>query len=228
MYLQSINIGSKKTIQIGPNSSETGIFKTPATGPVEVTVEGLRGDVIHSKSVHGGPDQALYVYGGADYAWWANHLGRALEPGTFGENLTIADLESASFRIGDRLRIGAVHLEVTSPRFPCPKLAKRMEDRTFVKQFRNARRPGFYCRVIQLGTICAGEPVTLELGPDKHVTIEETFEALYSAPPDEATIRRILAAPVAINFRRAFETKLRDNSISQAKQQSIEERAAMI
>lgn len=228
MHLQSINIGTKQTFELGNKSVETGIYKTPATGPVEVTVEGLQGDVIHSKQVHGGPDQALYVYGRADYAWWANSLGRELAPGTFGENLTVTDLESAPFRIGDRLHIGAVVLEVTSPRFPCPKLAKRMEDRTFVKRFRHARRPGFYCRVIQPGTICAGEPVTLEPGPDKHVTIEETFEALYSSPPDEAMIARILAAPVAINFRHAFGTKLRDDAVIQAKHQSIEERAATI
>jgi MOSC domain-containing protein YiiM len=228
MYLQSINIGTRQTMQIGPKSSETGIYKTPATGPVEVTVEGLHGDVIYSKSVHGGPDQALYVYGGADYGWWANHLGRELAPGTFGENLTITDLASATFRIGDRLRIGTVLLEVTSPRFPCPKLAKRMDDRTFIKQFRNARRPGFYCRVLETGSLRVGEPVSLEPGPTEHVTIAETFEALFSSPPDEVTIARILAAPIAINFRNVFETKLRDDSIVQAKHQSIEARAAMI
>ncbi len=41
-------------------------------------------------------------------------------------------------------------------------------------------------------------------------------------------IRQILAAPMAINFRHAFETKLRDDSVIQAKHQSIEERAATI
>ena len=228
MHLQSINIGTKQSFEIGKETVETGIFKTPAAGPVEVTVEGLRGDVIHSKSVHGGPDQAIYVYGGVDYDWWATSLGRKLAPGTFGENLTITDLQSASFRIGDRLRVGGVLLEVSAPRFPCPKLAKRMQDRTFVKRFRQARRPGFYCRVIQPGSVSAGEQAILEPGPAENVTIAQTFEALLNSPPDEAMIQRVLAAPVAANFRRAFETKLRDDSVIQAKQRSIEERAAMI
>ena len=52
---------------------------------------------------HGGPDQAVYVYGGADYAWWSAELEQELAPGTFGENLTISDLESAPLAIGDRL-----------------------------------------------------------------------------------------------------------------------------
>jgi MOSC domain-containing protein YiiM len=195
MYLQSINIGTKQTIQIGDKWVETGIFKTPVTGPVVITTEGAAGDVIHAKRVHGGPEQALYIYGALDYAWWADQLGHPLSPGTFGENLTISELESASFRLGDRLVIGEVVLEVSGPRLPCPNLAKRMADRTFVNQFRQARRPGFYCRVLQTGVICAGDRVILEAGLPQHVTVAETFAALMTSPPNRKLIQRVLAPP---------------------------------
>lgn len=228
MYLQSINIGTKQTFQIGDKLVETGIFKNPVTGPVVITTEGAAGDVIHAKRVHGGPEQALYIYGALDYAWWANQLGHPLDPGTFGENLTISELESASFRLGDRLVIGEVVLEVSGPRLPCPNLAKRMEDRTFVKQFRQARRPGFYCRVLQTGVICAGEQVTLEPGPQQHVTIAETFDAFMTLPPNRELIQRVLASPVSGNYRNAIESRLGDDTIVPAKQRSIDERAAMI
>ena len=65
-----------------------------------------------------------------------------LAPGTFGENLTISELESAPLAIGDRLHISGVILEVTAPRIPCWKLAQRMGDPGFVKRFRAAERPG--------------------------------------------------------------------------------------
>ncbi len=69
---------------------------------------------------------------------WARNSG----PGTFGDNLTLSDLESAQFNIGDRFHIGSVMLEVTAPRIPCATLAARMGDPHFVKKYRRAERPG--------------------------------------------------------------------------------------
>ena len=151
MRLLSINIGSVRTIGNANVSGQTGIYKLPVAGPVQVTCDGLPGDVIISTRHHGGPDQALYVYGGVDYAWWAAELGQELAPGTFGENLTISDLESAPFAIGDRLHIGEVTLEVTAPGIPCDTFARRMGDPGFVARFRAAEWLGCYCRVYAKG-----------------------------------------------------------------------------
>ena len=151
MHVLSVNIGSVQTMHNAKASGKTGIYKQPVAGPVRITINGLPGDSIVSTKHHGGPDQAVYVYGGADYAWWSSELGRALAPGTFGENLTISDLASAGLAIGDRLHIGAVILEVTAPRIPCGTLAQRMGDPGFVKRFRAAERPGVYCRVVREG-----------------------------------------------------------------------------
>jgi MOSC domain-containing protein YiiM len=112
MKLTSINLGQKDTLEHANKTEITGIFKHPASGPVRITFLGLEGDFIASKKHHGGPDQAVYVYGAADYAWWSHELGREFAPGTFGENLTVSELESARFSIGDRLMIGEVTLEV--------------------------------------------------------------------------------------------------------------------
>lgn len=126
MKLISVNVGEKRTIRKAKASGETGIYKVPAREPVRVTRDGLAGDEISDKVNHGGPDQAVYVYGVPDYEWWSYELGREFAPGTFGENLTISGLESARFSIGDRLRVGSVVLEVTAPRIPCVTLAARM------------------------------------------------------------------------------------------------------
>ena len=72
-------------------------------------------------------------------------------PGTFGENLTISELESAKFNIGDMLHIGDVTLQVTAPRIPCSTFAARMGDPHWAKKFRQAERPGLYCRVFEGG-----------------------------------------------------------------------------
>ena len=45
-------------------------------------------------------------------------MGKEISPGTFGENLTISELESALFNIGDHLQIEDVRLQVSAPRIP--------------------------------------------------------------------------------------------------------------
>jgi MOSC domain-containing protein YiiM len=210
MHILSINIGTVRTIGNANVSGQTGIYKLPVAGPVQVTAAGLADDVIADTRNHGGPDQAVYVYGGADYAWWTAELGRELTPGTFGENLTISDLESAPLAIGDRLQVGGVILEVTAPRIPCWKLAQRMGDPGFVKRFRAAERPGFYCRVVRAGELRTGEPVTMTPYAGERVTVAEVFRDYYEPARDPATIRRFLAAPLAVRARLQKEQELRE------------------
>ena len=209
MHLLSINIGTARPVDPARPGELTGIYKEPVTGPVQVTRAGVPGDAIISTRHHGGPDQALYVYGGADYAWWAAELGREIAPGTFGENLTISDLESASLAIGDRLNIGEVVLEVTAPRIPCDTFARRMGDRAFVARFRIAERPGAYCRVIREETIQAGDPVTLEPYAGDPVTIAEVFQDYYEEDRSLAEIYRFLAAPLAERVREKKQRQMR-------------------
>src|SRR5689334_8005765 len=128
MQLISINIGQKRTQQNGLKLETTGIYKLPVQEAVQVTSSGIQEDFIASTKHHGGPDQAIYVYGESDYIWWTQEIGHKPTPGTFGDNFTISELESATFNIGDRLKMGDITLEITAPRIPCKTFARRMED----------------------------------------------------------------------------------------------------
>jgi len=208
MKITSINIGQMRPIEIGHKTEQTGIYKQPIQEPVQVTADGLPGDVICSTKHHGGPDQALYIYGGADYAWWSGELGQELLPGTFGENLTISELESAKFSVGDRIFIGNVILEVTAPRIPCKTFAARMGDAAFAKRFRAAERPGLYCRVLQPGQIQAGDAVRVEPTTRDTVTILEMYRDFYEPELTQSAIQRYLNAPIAIRSRVEKEEQL--------------------
>jgi MOSC domain-containing protein YiiM len=212
MQLLSVNIGQERSIQNGKRTEATGIYKLPVTTPVQVTALGLAGDAVVDVENHGGVDQAVYLYGAPDYTWWSAQLGFELAPGTFGENLTIAGLESASLAIGDTLHIGAVTLQVTAARIPCATLAARMGDPSFVKRFRAAERPGAYCRVLAPGSVQAGAAVTLERYPGETVSLVEMFRDFYDPHPSAATIRRYLAAPIAARARADVEEKARKTS----------------
>ena len=221
MRLLSVNVGRASPLEGAGKSGRTGIFKRPVRGPVEILSSGLAGDSISDTENHGGPDQAVYVFGAPDYAWWSEALGRELAPGTFGENLTVAGLESPRVCVGDRLGIGPVILEVTAPRIPCLTLAVRMGESAFLKRFRRAERPGVYCRVVRGGEVRAGNPVAYAPYAGERVPVLEVFRAFFDGNPDEDVLRRQLSAPIAARARVAYEERLAGLSADHTRTRSV-------
>jgi MOSC domain-containing protein YiiM len=171
---------------------ETAIDKRPVTGPVELAELGLAGDTQCDRRSHGGPDKAVYTYSVEDSAWWAAELGRAIPPGTFGENLSIAGLDHRRALIGERWRIGGeVVVEVRMPRTPCDNLSLRMGMRDFHRRFSASRRVGAYLRVVQPGTIAAGDVVTVVRRPRHGVAIAD-----WIGRRDPEHARRLLASGI--------------------------------
>ncbi len=209
MQLISVNIGHEQPIQFPRHLENTGIFKLPVDHPVEITPLGLVGDSVTDKKHHGGPDQAVYVYTAEDYYYWSGALEKLVPPGTFGDNLTIRGLLSAACAVGDRLEIGGVILEVTAPRIPCGTLAARMGDPAFIKRFRQAERPGLYCRVIQPGFVSVGAEVSYKPYQGEGVQVLELFRSFYEPELAEATLRRQLKAPISIRAREEKEARLK-------------------
>lgn len=204
--LLSVNIG---TPAILPGSATpTGIVKTPRTGPVAVDSMGLLGDAVLDRKHHGGLDQAVYLYLQSDYDWWATELGKPLNPGTFGENLTISGLAGDRLAIGDRLEIGAVLLEVTYHRTPCATLGRRMGDPRWVKRFARALRPGAYMRVLAPGTLEAGMDIDYIPYAGERVTVAELMatDGLRERPPE--LMRRVLTTPIRAKTREKYQDLL--------------------
>lgn len=202
--LLSVNQGTAQHIE--GYKPLTGIIKTPVES-ARIERLGLQGDAICNRKHHGGVDQAIYLYFADDYQFWADQLGRRIEPGTFGENLTIGGVEGRAVAIGDRFTIGDVLLEVTSHRTPCMTFGVRMGDRFFVKRFHQAGRPGAYCRVLAEGTVAARTQVQLTPHAGERITVSELL-ALDGKRPEPDFMRRALSAPVHYKIRADFEDKL--------------------
>ena len=207
MQIASVNVGKARQFD-GPNfQGRTGIFKEPATEPVQIGELGLAGDEIIHGQHHGGADQAVYLYRQEDYDWWSETLGEPVGPGTFGENLTLSGLPGADLAVGTRLNFNEVRLEVSAPRIPCNILAQRMGSPKFARQFVQAERPGYYCRVLQTGVVQAGEPFSLDSSSASEVSIVEMFQA-DSRKLSREELERFLAAPIDIRTRTKWEAKL--------------------
>ncbi|HZO35867.1 MAG TPA: MOSC domain-containing protein [Solirubrobacteraceae bacterium] len=173
----SVNVGPVAPFRAG-RATRSAIVKAPVDGPVAVRGVNLDGDDQADRRNHGGADQAVYAYAQESYTWWQRELGRELPPGLFGENLTVEGLDVDEAVIGDRWAIGSTVLEVTRPRIPCLKLAKRMDDLGFVKRFAQARRPGAYLRIVAEGVLQAGDEISVVARPRHGVTIALVNEAM--------------------------------------------------
>ena len=185
--------------QLHPPSGEygdSGIDKRALTGAVAIGPLGVEGDVIVDSRYHGGHDQAVYAYADEDADHWVAELGREIPPGAFGENLRITGMPVSGAVVGERWRIGGedggVLLEVTSPRTPCAKFAAKMGEPKWVKRFHAAGLTGAYLRVVEPGSVSAGDPVTVVGRPSHGVTIHGWFR-------DESAedARRLLDADAA-------------------------------
>lgn len=196
MKLISVNIGQQETLDTPNGQVQTGIIKKPVSTKVVITELGIEGDAIVDTSVHGGIDQALYLYSQKDYEWWSARLGKTLEPGIFGENLTLSSFGDAPLSIGDRLQISDVTIEISAPRTPCFKLATRMGDTGFIKDFVQAARTGAYARVIKTGAITVGDDVTLLKTTEDFPSVTDVFKTCHSKTPDMDIVQKALASPL--------------------------------
>ena len=146
----------------------TGIFKLPVEGAVRVTRTGIEGDGQADLKNHGGPDNVILAYAAGHYPVWRKELGIAeLAYGSFGENVTIeGDFADETVCVGDVWKIGDVVLEVSQPRQPCWKLARRLERADIVDKVMERGWGGWYSRVILEGSI--GEGMQVELVERKY------------------------------------------------------------
>ncbi len=208
MKLISVNLGQSEILPSAAYQKPTGIVKRGVPSAT-VTLDAVQGDFVADKKHHGGPDQAVYVYFQEDYDWWTAQLSETVEPGSFGENLTISGLSNEELKIGDRLQVGAVRLEVTAPRIPCNTLAARMNDSHFIKRFKTAERPGAYCRVLEPGVVRVGDAVTRVEPTGESVSLLELYRGWYDHKNlTAAQLERFLAAPIAIRTRVVFQELL--------------------
>lgn len=166
--LASIQIGAPKSYgsddAADPHDKSwtTGFYKSPIEGPAFVGPTNLAGDAQADLKHHGGIDKAVLAYSADHYPQWREDLQMPDVPhGAFGENLTVAGLTEESVCIGDIFRIDSVVFEVSQPRQPCWKLARRWRMHELVAIVVRTGRTGWYLRVLEQGWIAAGIPVEL-------------------------------------------------------------------
>jgi MOSC domain-containing protein YiiM len=157
----SVQVGGPSPLP-GPGKRVlSGIDKRPVADGARLSKAGVDGDTIGKPDIHGGPDQAVLFFAAAHYPRFEARLGRALTPGSFGENVTVEGLDETTVSIGDVFRVGDAEVQVTWPRGPCSTLARFLADPGIVEAIGTPARAGWYARVLREGRVRPGDAVTL-------------------------------------------------------------------
>jgi MOSC domain-containing protein YiiM len=174
----------------------TGIFKEPVRGAVWVGKMGLAGDGQADLTVHGGIDKAVCSYCGDHYENWRRSPElTTMEPGAFGENFTIAGLAEPDVCIGDVWVGGDVVLQVSQPRQPCWKLARKWGIKEFADRVITSGRTGWYFRVLTEGSISCGIALTLRERSSPEWTVSAANRVMHGRPFDREGSARLAAVP---------------------------------
>jgi MOSC domain-containing protein YiiM len=152
-------MGEARVLSI--NISGGGVPKLPVA-EAEVGALGIVGDDHDDKENHGGPRQALCLYS-VDALKRLQGEGHPVLAGGMGENITFEGIDVSDLHPGDRLRIGAIEVEVTSYASPCQTIAGNFSDGIFtrVSEKVHIEDSRLYARVIRGGPIRQGDGVDL-------------------------------------------------------------------
>ncbi len=194
--LTSVQVGVPETID-GERPWRTSIYKAPVAGPIRLDRENLAGDRQADLRVHGGADKAVCVYVVEHLADWRREPGLAdMEPGAFGENFSVSGQLESTVCIGDLYRVGSATVQVSQPRGPCWKVARRWGRRDLVRRMVETGRTGWYLRVIEPGVVSAGDRFARLERPYPEWTIQRVNRLSYTAGADLEDLRRLIACPL--------------------------------
>jgi ferredoxin-NADP reductase/MOSC domain-containing protein YiiM/ferredoxin len=208
--LVSLNVGGSREVPWEGKTVRTAIWKEPVDGPRMVRRINIDGDDQADRAAHGGEHRAVYVYQLDSYRYWGEQLGRSdFTYGQFGENFTVEGLPDDEVCIGDTYRIGSATFEVTQPRVTCFRLGIRMDEPLMPSLLVAHHRPGFYLRVLEEGSVQAGDPITrVQRGPEQ-LSVADIDGLLYLPKRSRRTLERALRIPaLSDGWKGSFRTLL--------------------
>jgi MOSC domain-containing protein YiiM len=192
----SLNVARPRLVVYRGTSINTGIFKKPVSGAVQLRTLNLDGDRQADLTVHGGPNKAVYAYPSEHYEFWRQELpGMPLPWGMFGENFTTEGLTESDLHIGDRLQIGTAVIVVRQPRIPCYKLAAKFHREDILARFLSSARSGFYFSVEREGTVAAGDSFEFLSQESQAVSIAEMNRLFVEERYNVELLEKAIATP---------------------------------
>ncbi|ANC07779.1 MULTISPECIES: MOSC domain-containing protein [Bacillus cereus group] len=213
--LLSLNIGLPKEVTYGGKVIHTGINKKQVKEPVYLSFVKFNGvgqaDLVH----HGGVDKAVCVYTDDHYPYWEKELNQDLVYGAFGENITVSGMREEDVCIGDTFELGEAIVQVTQPRQPCFKLAKKYNIPKLPLYFQETGYTGFYFRVLKEGWVSAVDTLKRLQSDPKGVSVAFANRIMHKEKQNIEGIKRILEVnALSSSWRKSFEKRISGEEIN--------------
>jgi MOSC domain-containing protein YiiM len=199
----------------------SGIVKTPRTGLLRLTFNGLEGDEQGDPVFHGGAEKAVHHYPGDHYAFWRSCYPAspiALLPGAFGENLSTTGMTERTVCIGDIYQSGTALLQVSQGRQPCWKLNRHLRHRDAALSMQMSGATGWYYRVLREGWIARQDPLQLVERPCPDWPLHRLIAALFPRCPIAPVLleewrQASLITELSANWRATFSRRVQSRQI---------------
>ncbi len=188
----SIYVGQPDTYEFAGKKVETAIVKQAVDKPVFLGRTNFDGDRQADLVHHGGADKAVCVYPAVHYAYWEEVLNKKLPQAAFGENVTVQGLTEKDVCIGDTFKLGEALVQISQPRQPCFKLAKKLNEKDMVLRVRETGYSGFYFRVLQEGIVAPRAQLELVSRDPHEMTVSYANHLMYHDRNNKPAIQRIL------------------------------------
>lgn len=195
---------------------KSGMFKEQRTGKVFLRQTGLTEDEVADTKAHGGPEKALFAYPLQHYAFWKKELSsEEIDAGAMGENLVLTDVDEFTTCIGDKYKFGDAIIQVSQPRQPCWKPARRFKVLDLALRIQNSGFTGWYYRVLQEGDVEANQELILLERPFPQWTIAACNEVMHVRKDDLTAAYQLATCELlAVNWKRTLHKRLRGKESS--------------
>ncbi|HEY4385215.1 MAG TPA: MOSC domain-containing protein [Ktedonobacteraceae bacterium] len=205
--LQTIQTGKPQQLTVPPNMGnsaglpwETSFFRTPVSQPLWLYKTHLADNEQADKKNHGQLDQAVLLYAASHYPLWRSEFDLPMiGPGGFGENFTLEGISEETACLGDIYALGDTRIQVTGPRYPCTKIERRWATPGLTARVAETGRTGWYCQVLQEGSVEPGLPLQLIERPYPTWTIALINDLGHGRKHDPAQAQAIAACPILVN-----------------------------
>lgn len=199
---------------------ETGIFKKSTDESVYLYETGLVGDEVGDKKKHGGPEKALFAYPINHYEYWQQEEGiETMGIGSFGENLALRLSDESEVCIGDTYTFGEAIIQISQPRQPCWRPARRFRVIDLALRIQKSGKTGWYFRVLKEGRVWADAGLQLINRPEPTWTIEACNNVMHVHKKDQEMAAALASSPhLAENWKNTLQKRLK------GKQSSVERR----
>ncbi|RGO20722.1 MOSC domain-containing protein [Bacillus cereus] len=213
--LLSLNIGLPKEVTYGGKVIHTGINKKQVKEPVYLSFVKFNGDGQADLVHHGGVDKAVCVYTGDHYPYWEKELNQDLVYGAFGENITVSGMREEDVCIGDKFKLGQAIVQVTQPRQPCFKLAKKYNIPKLPLYFQETGYTGFYFRVLKEGWVSSVDTLKRLQSDPKGVSVAFANRIMHKEKQNIEGVKRILEVnALSSSWRKSFEKHISGEEIN--------------